>query len=211
MAIITSEVRIANRALIFLGSVERITSFNDGSPLAEQIKDLWHESRRELLSEHPWNVAVTRALLNRAGAPEFGWQSKHQLPQGCLRWLPWSADHPEYFEGEEEGGFLLSNCMGALPVRFIADVPDLTRWPAYLQMAMSYKLAMDIAESATQIAGNVDEARVRYEGQDGRGGYLAKAKGQDGATTGNRANDTARAKSRWLAGYGVSRRAPGVW
>lgn len=210
MAIVTSQVRIANRALIFLGTVERISSFQDGSALAEQIRDLWHETRRELINLHPWNFAIRRAILNRQGAPLFGWASRHQLPADILRWLPWSIGDENYFEGEEEDGYLLSNELGPVSIRYLRDVTDDTKWPPHFQMLMAYKLAADLAESATQIAGNVEEARVRYEGQDGRGGYLAEARRLDGLASGHRRNDGARISSRWLDGYGGSRRAPGV-
>lgn len=209
--IVTSQTRIANRAFILLGSVERITHVDDGSPLANQVKDLWHESRRAILIQHPWNCAIRRAQLNKAGTvPAFGYVAQHGLPADCLRWLPWALDDTEYFEGEEEGGFILNNQEGPIRIRYIADVEDETRWSVHVQELMAFRLALDLCESSTQMAGNVEDARIRYEGQDGRGGYLAEAKRMDGLATGYRRNDTARVSSRWLAGYGGSRRAPGV-
>ena len=209
--IVTSQTRLANRAFILLGSTERVTSVNDGSPLANQVKDLWHESRRELFVLHPWNCLIRRAQLNRAGAvPAFGYTAQYGLPADCLRWLPWVQDDCEYFEGEEEGGFILASAGDMLRIRYIADIEDETKWSVHLQTLMAYKLALDLCESATQISGNVEEARIRFEGQDGRGGYLAEARRLDGMATGRRSNDTARVSSKWLAGYGGGRRAPGV-
>ena len=207
--IVTSQTRIANRAFVLLGSVERITHVDDGLPLAEQVKDLWHESRREMFSLHPWNCLIRRARLNKAGAPAFGYSGMFQLPSDCLRWLPWSLDDCEHFEGEEEGGFLLTDAT-APAIRYIADVEDVTKWSVHLQTLMAYKLAVDLCESATQIAGNVQEARVKYEGVNGDGGYLAEARRLDGLASGKRSNDSALAGSRWLAGYSGHRRAPGM-
>lgn len=210
--IVTSQTRIANRAFILLGSTERIVSLNDGTPLASQVKDLWHESRREIFALHPWNCLIKRAKLNKAGdVPAFGYSAQFLLPGNCLRWLPWVADDDAFFEGEEEGGFILANAEGPLLVRYIADVEAVTSWSVHLQTLMAYKLAMDLCESATQIAGNVEAARIRFEGMDGRGGYLSEARRLDGMATGRRSNDTARASSKWLAGYNGGRRAPDVW
>lgn len=210
--IVTSQTRIANRAFILLGSTERIVSVDDPSPLAVQVKDLWHESRRQVLASHPWNCAIRRARLNRAGsAPAFGYSAQYQLPADCLRWLPWVHGDCDQFDGEEEGGSILCNRETPINIRYIADVEDVTRWSVHVQQLMAYRLAWDLCESATQISGNVAEARIAYEGQDGRGGYLAEARRLDGMATGNRANDSARAASRWLGGYTGGRRAPGAW
>lgn len=209
--IVTSQTRIANRAFILLGSVERIVSVSENSPLAIQVSDLWHESRREIFALHPWNCLIRRAVLNKAGAvPAFGYTAQFGLPADCLRWLPWARDDCEYFEGEEEGGFILASATDNLRIRYIADIEDVTSWSVHLQTLMAYKLAVDLCESATQISGNVEEARIKFEGQDGRGGYLADARRLDGMATGRRSNDTARVSSKWLSGYVGSRRAPGV-
>lgn len=210
--IVTSQTRIANRAFILLGSTERIASIDDPSPLALQVKDLWHESRRQVLVAHPWNCAIRRARLNRAGsAPAFGYAAQFQLPADCLRWLPWMDGDCDWFDGEEEGGFLLSDAAGPLNIRYIADIEDVTRWSPHVQLLMAYRLAWDLCESATQISSNVAEARIAYEGQDGRGGYMAEARRLDGMATGNRTNDSARQSSRWLGSYAGQRRAPGAW
>lgn len=212
MAIVTSQVRIWNRAMILLGSVERITSISDSGPLANQARDLWHESRRGAIVAHPWNFAIKRAQLNRAGTvPAFGYSGQFGLPEDYLRWLPAATDSCDWFEGEEEGGYILCNRTDPINIRYIADREDVTMWSPHFVELMAYKLAMDLAESATQIAGNVDDMRVKYEGQDGEGGALAKAKRLDGLSTGRRGRSNIETSSRWLSGYGVNpRRAPGT-
>lgn len=212
LATVTSQVRIWNRALILLGSVERVTSISDSAPLASQIRDLWHESRRGAIVVHPWNFAIRRGRLNRAGiAPAFGYSAQFLLPDDCLRWLPVGRDSCDWFEGEEEGGFLLASETGPLNIRYIADVEDVLSWPAHFVELMAYKLAMDLAESATQIAGNVEDMRVKYEGPDGEGGQLARAKRIDGLSTGVRGRSNVETASRWLGAYrGSARRAPGT-
>ena len=58
-----SEVRVVNRALVLLGTAQRITSLDDGTPLAQAALDLFEDVRDEVLADHPWNFAVRRAAL----------------------------------------------------------------------------------------------------------------------------------------------------
>ena len=203
--IVTSQSRIANRALIVLGSVERIVSVEDPSPLAGQIKDLWHESRRSGIVAHPWNFALERAQLNEATPkPVFGYERKFKLPPECLRWLPPGQGDYDWFLGEEEGGFILSDARAPLNIRFIKDVEDVSAWPAHFQIFMGYQLAMDLAESATQIAGNVDDMTLKREDA------LIEAKKLDGLASGNRSRGNVEMSSRWVSARRVPQyRVPG--
>jgi hypothetical protein len=192
--IVTSQTRIANRALILLGTFERINSVQDTAPLAEQINDLWHESRRAAIAAHPWNFAIERVQLNEtAFVPAFGYSRKFALPPDCLRWLPPSRDDYDGFEGEEEGGFILSDAAAPLNVRYIRDVEDVTAWPVHFSVFMGYQIAMDLAESATQISGNVDDMAVKREEA------LMEARKLDGLASGNRSRGDIEILSRWTA------------
>jgi hypothetical protein len=51
-----------------------------------------------------------------------------EKPADCLRWLPWRPDHPDYFEGEEEGDYILSNAAAPIVVRYIARIDDIAKW-----------------------------------------------------------------------------------
>lgn len=203
--IVTSQSRIANRALIVLGSVERIVSVEDPSPLAGQIKDLWHESRRSGIVAHPWNFALERAQLNEAPPkPVFGYARKFKLPAECLRWLPPAQGDYDWFLGEEEGGFILSDASAPLNIRFIKDVEDVSAWPVHFQIFMGYQLAMDLAESATQIGGNVQDMMNKREEA------LTEAKKLDGLASGNRSRGNVEMSSRWVSARRVPQyRVPG--
>jgi len=203
--IVTSQTRIANRALIVLGSVERIVSVDDNSPLAGQIKDLWHESRRTGIVAHPWNFALERAQLNEASPkPVFGYERKFTMPPNCLRWLPPGQGDCDWFLGEEEGGFILSDASAPLNIRFITDVPDVTAWPAHFATFMAYQLAMDLAESVTQINANVQDMAYKREEA------LTEAKKLDGLASGNRSRGNIETSSRWVSARNVPQyRVPG--
>lgn len=192
--IVTSQTRIANRALIVLGSVERVSSIDDPSPLAKQIKDLWHESRRTGIVAHPWNFAISRAQLNEVTPkPVFGYDRKFAIPPDCLRWLPPGQGDYDWFLGEEEEGFILSDAAAPLNIRYIKDVPDVGLWPVHFSNFMAYQLAMDLAESATQIAGNVQDMAYK------RDEALTEAKKLDGLASGNRSRGNVEMTSRWNA------------
>jgi hypothetical protein len=190
--IVTSQTRIANRALILLGTSARVISVDDTAPLARQIRDLWHESRRNALMVHPWNCALQRWQLNADGAaPVFGYTRRFRLPPECLRWLPWPRDSEFFFEGVEEGGYILSDAAAPLPLRGIQDVEDVAAWSAAFSYFMAYQLAMDLAQSATQFAGKEqDMAAARMEA-------LEEAKKLDGLASGERTTGNARYLSRW--------------
>lgn len=192
--IITSQTRIANRALILLGTSTRILSVDDPAPLAKQIKALWHESRRNAIICHPWNFAVFRQALNETGdAPAFGYSKRFAIPAAALRWLPPPRDSEFFFEGVEEGGHILSDQAAPLPFRGIKDVEDVGAWSAAFAYFMAYQLAMDLAQSATQFAGKEqDMAQAREMALD-------EAKKLDGLASGERTTNNARRQSRWVA------------
>src|SRR5690606_30351841 len=122
-----------------------------------------------------------------------------QLPADNVRWLPPAPDSEEYFHAVEEEGYLIADEGETLKIRYIKLVDDVTRWPPHLVAAMGYRLAMDAAEAITQSTSIVEDMRVKYEGQDGEGGALAKAKRADGLATGDRDRGNVAVLSRTLA------------
>ncbi|WP_226018108.1 hypothetical protein [Novosphingobium sp. FKTRR1] len=190
--IVTSQTRIANRALILLGTVTRVISVDDPAPLARQIKDLWHESRRAAIISHPWNFALFRAELNETGdAPAFGYTRRFAIPPEALRWLPPPRDSDWFFEGVEEGGHILTDASAPLPFRGIQDIEDVGAWPAHFQAFMAYQLAMDLADAATQFSAKAQDMAQMREAA------LEEAKKLDGLASGERTTGNARYLSRW--------------
>lgn len=201
MTISPSQVRIGNRALILLGSVERLTSFEDPTPLAGQIKDLWYESRRTALAEHPWNFAIKRALLNESGdAPPFGWSRQFRLPADCLRWLPFARDEDSYYEAEMEGAALLTDAAAPLPFRYIADIEAVTSWPPHFVTFMATSLACDLANSATQFSYQAGDMQAKRDAE------LQAAKEVDALASGARSTGKVEIMSRWVGSRSTPQR-----
>jgi len=197
--IVTSQTRIANRALILLGTTTRLISVDDDKPLAKQIRDLWHESRRTGIAAHTWNFALHRVQLNAdATAPAFGYERRFKLPPDNLGWKPWPRDSEFFFEGVEEGGYLLTDAAAPLPLRYLRDIEDVGAWSPHFQTFMAFQLAMDLADSATQFSAKQQDMAAAREAA------LADAKGIDGLASGERTTGNARFLSRW-AGSRVRR------
>lgn len=195
-----TQTQIYNRALILLGSVARVRSIDDAQPLARQLNDVWDGSRQAAIASHPWNFAIKRAQLNaHANKPLFGYSVQCALPADCLRWLPAGRGDYEFFEGEEEGGFILTDAAAPINIRYLADITDVGAWPPHFVTFMAFELAMMTAESGTQMTASVDDMTVKREQA------LMDAKRFDGLATGNRSRGNVETESRWLsARYGRS-------
>ncbi|MFZ5704916.1 MAG: hypothetical protein ACOY5R_06575 [Pseudomonadota bacterium] len=188
-----SQTAAINAAAALIGSTSRIADIDQASALASAAKAIWDRTVDFVLCEQPWKPAVKRAMLNRLSeAPAFGWSYQYQLPTDCLRWLPFAADDANYFEGEQEGNLILTNHEGPLPVRFIWRNIDLTSWTPGMYEALIRKLAKDLAEPLTALAGVSNRAEVEAERA------IRAARRQNGLATGNR-DQNHQAQSRWLA------------
>lgn len=194
MALPPSQTRACNSCLTLLGESRRITSINDNNPLARQLLAVWDEAVDEVLADHPWNAALDRADLAVSAdfTPEgTEYEQAYEKPADCLRWLPWRRGHPDYFAGEEEGDYILSNAAAPISIRFIRRVDDLARWSPGMRACLAAKLAQKSAKAITGQGSMIDRMKDAYDDA------LAKAKRQDGAASGDRSRH-ANFQSAWL-------------
>lgn len=191
-----SQTDIVNAVLARIGSTERVNSIDEpGSNSARRIATQWDLARAYLTSLHPWNHAIRRAMLNASTElPAFGWQYQFRLPNDCLRWLPPAHGDSDYFDGEREGGFILSNMPGPLPVRYIADINTVPDWSPGFVEALITCLAAWSALGVTEGLGISDRM--------GQAAELAVRKGKrmDGLETGQRRRGAVVGQSSWLSG-----------
>lgn len=197
-----SPTRILHAALAELGSTERPISLDDGSSnSARRAMALWGDILRELTALHPWNHAIRMRMLNEAAeAPEFGWQRRYALPEDCMRWLPPARASRDFYQGERQGRFIVTDRVAPLPCRYIALIDDVTEWsPAFVQLFM-LRLALSLCEGVTQSEGIKDRLYQRiYDKPDGA---LAKAKRIDGLETGEARRGNVVVRSDWLSARG---------
>jgi hypothetical protein len=194
MALPPSQTRVCNSALALLGEARRIASINDNNPLARQLLAVWDEAVDEVLTDHPWNVAVARADL--AVSADFTPQGAQYdqafaKPGDCLRWLPPRRGHPDYFDGEEEGDYILSNAAAPIALRYIRRIDDLGKWSPGMRACLAAKLAAKSAKAITGQSSMMDRMSAAYDDE------LSKAKRQDGAASGDR-DRHATFQSSWL-------------
>jgi hypothetical protein len=184
---------MANQAFTLLGSSSRINSIGDGTPLAAAAARVWDEARDETLVAHPWNEALHRAALpvsaDHVPANEYAYA--YELPADCLRWLPWRQDHANWFEGVQEGRFILSNAEAPIYVRYIRRIEDVALWSVPLRAAIVAKLAWYLADSVTASSRKVDAAAAAF------GEAIREAKKLDGLASGDR-DRRAEYRSSWL-------------
>lgn len=183
MAVAPSQTRTINKALALLGSADRIANITDGTPAASTALALWEDARDSVLAAHPWHFAKRRAQLAAdATAPEFGWTYRYLLPPDCLRWLPPGIRDEDYFAGEIEDRYILSDQVAPLNIRYIARIEDMLAWSTGFIEALACKLAWEMAEPITGgLEGVADRMRSKYETA------IGEAAKQNGMAAGSRA------------------------
>lgn len=206
MAEAPNQTRIVNAALARLGSTDKVSSIDDpNSNSARRAKEIWDDMRRALLVRHPFNFAIKRALLNAAAeAPAFGYARKFRLPADCLRWLPPGRGTREWFEGEREGNFILTDEDAPLKCRYIADVNDVPSWSASFVLAATIFLAGWLNEGVTQ--SNTKQQSI----DEMADAAIRLAKRMDGLETGATQRGAVVVHSTWLGArnrttYGAGR------
>ena len=142
-----SVVDIANRALDKLG-YGAITSLSDGTKAANLVTRTWPIVRDQVLRDHPWNFAVTRATLAPLSeAPDWGFSYQHEFPSDLLRLLEvLDLSTDEY---QIESGKILADG-DVLYIRYVRQITDPNEYDSAFVNAVSTRLAFEMSESLTQ-------------------------------------------------------------
>jgi hypothetical protein len=192
----SNQTDIINKAAVLLGSTKRMNSINDESDTARNLKALWDIARRALLASHTWNFAVKRVKINREeDVPAFGWAYQFAKPANCLRFLPWARGEEFFFDGEEEGEFILSNDE-SIHIRYLADIEEAGKWPPLFVDAMAYQLAFEYCEGKTGMKGL---RQSLSDDLDKKLGRPMSAKMADGLATNRRGRGNVVVQSRWAS------------
>jgi hypothetical protein len=192
------ETQIVRMAAIHIGDNASLQSINDGSALVSAFRDVWDMAIEATLVAHPWNPAVQTRPLDRdsVAPPDNRYAYRYDLsalPDGWLRWLPWARSDCDWFEGEEESGYLLTNEPGPLSVRYIWRNSDVSRWSPGMRLVMANRLAYWTAFGRSQLLGVADRMETAL------GDTLIEAKRLDGLSSGNVSRGHVTATSRFAA------------
>lgn len=141
-----SSIDIASNALLLIGD-NPISSFDDPGAGATAAANLYPETKKRMLSEHPWSFALKQQRLNRLSqVPDVLTNYNHafQLPTDLIR--IWNIqDHSNY---TLIGNLLYSNSTQLL-CTYIYNVDEVNLPPHFVK-ALEYSLASDFAISVTE-------------------------------------------------------------
>ncbi|UXN73377.1 hypothetical protein N8D56_21255 [Devosia sp. A8/3-2] len=130
-----------------------IASLNDARPTAEWLKRNFAVTRDACSAMANWNFATKRASIPaEVTVPAFGWSKAYTLPTDCLRLIALTYDG--YDETNPirhivEGGAVLTNQSGPLPIRYVARVENYNVYSALFVEALSARLAFKMAHWVT--------------------------------------------------------------
>ena len=142
-----SVIDICNRALDKLGQ-GAITSLDDGTTASNLCNRNYEQTRDQLLRDHPWNFAVTRAsLAPSTNEPVWGFANRFPLPSDCLRLI--EVDRLSSGEYQVEGRAILADDF-VLNIRYIRRVTDPNDFDVAFIEALATRLALQLCEAITQ-------------------------------------------------------------
>jgi len=160
-----SEVGIVNSAGTKIGAKNLISSFDEGTPLANLADNRYAEIRDELLRSHPWNFAVKRAKLARlAETPTFEFDYAYSMPTGWIRTI-WIANNDQgdgYIEYREEDNKILSD-EEEIYMKYITQVTDPNIMTPDFRELIAMKLAIEGAISIVNSNTLSELWQVRYD------------------------------------------------
>jgi hypothetical protein len=166
---VATSIDIASNALILIGD-DPITSFSEDSAGATAAANLYADTFKQVLAEHPWTFALKELQLSRLSQSpddETGYHYAFQMPADLIRlW----ALFP-YANYTIVGNLIYSNSTELL-ARYVYNVSE-SLLPAHMIKTLEYRLAADFAMLITESATKAQYYEEKYRDM------LAKAKSID--------------------------------
>lgn len=146
------ETSICNQALDILKEAP-ISSLTDPRPIGKWCARNFDTTRDALLSMANWNFAMKRASLPvETAKPAFGWGNAYTLPSDCLRLVALTYegyDETNPVRHVVEGGKILTNAGGPLPIRYVYRTVSYDSYHALFVEALAARLAFKCAHWVT--------------------------------------------------------------
>jgi len=155
-----SVIDICNLALSHIGDRANINSISppEGSIHAEHCARFYPLALDTLLRMHPWTFATRRLLLADASLvvpPAHPWQYSYAIPSDLVTVIGIYSGARQFDEDAHEYEFeigndanrtrvIFTNCDEAT-MRYVSDVTDSARFPAWFVQALSWILASHLA------------------------------------------------------------------
>ncbi|ENX36325.1 hypothetical protein F889_00487 [Acinetobacter colistiniresistens] len=152
-----TRVSICNAALRMIGE-KVIASFDDETELAEHCRDIYTQTRRRILRDHPWSCARKRVTLSPVTThPSFGYAHAFPLPRDFIRVVD-----PNTNCYEIESRHILANT-SRINLVYIFDNDNEDTWDSMLTEAMSLQLASKMAKPITGSDATAQTAEAEYQ------------------------------------------------
>jgi hypothetical protein len=152
-----TKVEICNLALSRLGGMGSIEDIDNPVKEAEIVCSKWYDvSRRTALSQMMPSFAKKRACWPQAASykPAFGYQYAYKYQGDCLKLLGVGNLYEKENTYTIEDGYILTNEFypDGLPVRYIQNVSDISRFSDDFVSIFAWFLARDICMELTENA-----------------------------------------------------------
>jgi hypothetical protein len=144
-----SKTEICALALSRLGNQNSIEDIDNPKKQTEVVCAKWYDvSRQSALKTMMPNFARKRAIwaLDANYTPAFGYEHAYKYQSDCLKILGVGDVRSSKKNYEVEGGYLLTNVLyeDGLPVRYVADITDVSKFtPDFIQL-FSWFMARNI-------------------------------------------------------------------
>ena len=165
MASTLTKTQLANLALSKLGPGGGfITDFDsDTTVQAQSARRTYDAIQGEVNEAHPWRFARRRAALAADTVkPAWGFDTQYILPVDFLRILSIEGFKIDY---EVEGDRLLCNETGALNVRYLARVTDVSKFTPTFIAAFCARWAAEMCPTITKSTSKRDDLLTEYTAQ----------------------------------------------
>lgn len=143
----TTQIEVANKALLHMGHGKRIASLTDDDDAARALQVTFDLSRRAVLRSHFWNFAGARAeLALDATTPAFDWPYRYRKPGN---YIGLREMFPREARWVLEGDYFLSDSGSPLQIIYTFDQTNLGSWDPLALEALAAHLAYAAAYRVT--------------------------------------------------------------
>lgn len=157
MAIVTTEIQVANLALGLVGHKQPIGSFTDQTTEAEMAALYFDQTRDELLERWAWRFAMKRSVLALTTEERTGWGYCYAAPADMLKARQIFNGKREFGAGEQipfskelndaASGHLILTDMQSAELFYTVRLRTVALWPALFVKAVAAQLAVYLAPS----------------------------------------------------------------
>lgn len=155
----TTKSEICNLALSRLGDKKTVENIDNPTTQTEKTFAKWYDiTRRAALRKMMPNFARVREVWAKSNyTPAFGYKNAYDYRSDCVKILGvGNLDTPDY-DYVVEGNHLLSNgeYESGLPVRYIKDIDDISKFDDNFIELFSLLLAYNVAPEVTESTGRI--------------------------------------------------------